>query len=35
MNPEAQQRVEGTKVVTTAIKLIIDNKSKKCYTTSR
>lgn len=28
MNPEVQQRVGETKVVTTAIKLIIDNKSK-------
>lgn len=28
MNPEAQQRVGGTKVVKTAIKLIINNKSK-------
>ncbi|MGW7998267.1 hypothetical protein ACWEYQ_09935 [Staphylococcus xylosus] len=28
INPEAQQRVGGTKVVKTAIKLIINNKSK-------
>lgn len=28
MNPEAQQRVGGTKVVKTAIKLIIDNRGK-------
>ena len=28
MNPEAQERVGGTKVVKTAIKLIINNKSK-------
>ena len=35
MNPEAQQRIGGTKVVKTAIKLIINNRAKqKCHTTS-
>ena len=28
MNPEAQQRIGGTKVVKTAIKLIINNRGK-------
>ena len=31
MNPEAQQRIGGTKVVKTAIKLIINNKAKMSY----
>ncbi|MEN0475849.1 hypothetical protein AAGX79_11625 [Staphylococcus aureus] len=29
MNPEAQQRIGGTKVVKTAIKLIINNRAKQ------
>ncbi|HDD6914638.1 TPA: hypothetical protein PBG71_001553 [Staphylococcus aureus] len=31
MNPEAQQRIGGTKVVKTAIKLIINNRGKMSY----